>query len=268
MNLKRRAILIAVAGAIAGTTAFPVGGLYAAVLTGGWVVSLLTALAGVPVLAKRAWAKGVSDPSDPARIAFAGAVKADVLPQVDDLIRKRLGDLDAQWQRLEGSLASIRLELGPIKALGRRVKLEDGREELAIELTLATVVNSLNAMSAWLTAEDGLPAVVENAAKAASMSATASEMGKLGREAQVAAAEAQGTKAAEMVIWAQEHPQEAAMGMQLKEEEAAIDEALGMVGLKGGSAFAALAKKAAKRRLIQGSLPASNPSGQGGFRPM
>lgn len=280
MILKRTALLIVLAGALTATSLFPVAGPYGAVLGGGWIVSLLTAVAVVPALAKRAWAKGVSDPSDPARVAFAGAVEQDVLPKVEEIIQRKMGDLDAQRQRVEGELASLRLSLKPLEplaGLARRVKVKsadaDGKEieieDLALTLTLGSIVNVVNDLADWMNAEDGLKTVITNAYIEAAGKDALSEMGKKGNAALQAKAEAMGAEAAQRLVWLQEHPEQAEAMAGFKEEEEALDEVLGMMGIKGGGAIAALAKKRAKRDLAQRAMGGAGGGAPSvGFRPM
>jgi hypothetical protein len=49
---------------------------------------------------------------------FKEEVRKDILPAVEGIFAKKLGDLDAQRQRVEGELSAVRADLAPLKKLG------------------------------------------------------------------------------------------------------------------------------------------------------
>lgn len=288
--LRRTALLIALAGALAAGAVFPFAGAYGAILAGGWIVSLLTAVTAVPPLAKKAWAQGVSDPTDPARKAFAEAAKADLLPPVrqivDDALRPiavKMGDLDAQRQRVEGELNALKLLVLPLKEgievlqpLGRtvEVEMEGGKREhrLALQLTLNSTIEALNGLIDWISAEPpnpGLAGTFEASLLRVKEHDVMAELGARGNAAQRAAAEKLGIQAADRLQYAIENPQAAQMGLQLQQTEAALGEILGMMGVKDG-AIKTWAMAAAQRQMVSGALQPgqAQPGGPSGFRPM
>lgn len=265
--------------------------LEAVVAIAGWLCGVVLVFIGwkkLPLWAKAAWAKGVSNPKDPARVAFSGAVEADVLPKVKTLIADevrplmtRLGDLDAQRQRAESAMAELKATLSTFKEgvealqpLGRMVEvpMEGGevKRELAINMTLASTINSLNGLIDWISADpatgQGLAALFEASLIRAKEYDVLAENGARGNAALRAKAEAAGLKAAEHLTYLQDHPELAAQGQQLKEAEDALDEILGGMGMKDG-AFKTWAMGSAKRALIQGQMEGLQPGVQAGRRP-
>lgn len=98
-----------------------------------WVVGLVITLRVAPRIFKSEWARGVSDPNDPARRAFAEAAKTELLPEVGKLVEAQLGI----------ALAEIRGEIGTVRAAIDPKAIADLRADIA---PLVKIVDELRPM--------------------------------------------------------------------------------------------------------------------------
>jgi hypothetical protein len=281
VNTAARPKIVLVLAVLTALALYPAQGLYVAILGGGWVASFTGAILWVPDLGATRWAQRASIKTDPVRMAFASAVNEDVIPMVDRAIARSLSNMDTQIQRVESRLVAIDAEgrtridglaaqqhdqvmaiSNQMEPLTRRVTIktpEGTKEAVALDLTIRSIVDSVNDLVNFITAPDGLAAMLNAAVSEAALSDHARQMGAKGQEAMRASAEALGNQAAEQIRYLQTHPEIVDQGQELKQTEDAIEEVLGMLGAPEGGAIRAWAKRQAVRNLMAGGAPAAAP---------